>query len=253
MAFKTISSNDAARLADLPLDYKWTTNIGDGFRCAGFWESHGETKRIQDALEKLNIHGAADIVVGSAEWCMARLHKHTPRIDGQRRLQSAWAATVDPRYSLLDDYETGDVAPDDVWTVPEWQARSNLMALGGYLNQGFTCKVRQVALGTALMAQHLCKRDDAFDLWLNEMLETKAESSPRHVDDTDYTTQELSLAKPQELTAPSREDRLANLDPSVNPYLRPADRMAELGFVGNPYSLTALNEAEESMGALSVE
>lgn len=102
MDFKTISAEDAARLADIPLDYEWNMLINNHVCAAGFETDQREIEFIM-ALEELNIHGAADVAVSGAEWCMARLHKHVRWEDGRRRLQSAWAATVDPRYSMLGE------------------------------------------------------------------------------------------------------------------------------------------------------
>lgn len=231
MTFKTLSSGDAARIAALPLDYEWDSTIGNGF-VAATDETH---PRLAAALEALNIHGAADLALGAAEWCIARVQDSMPAEDGRSRLQSAWAATVDRRYSRLAGSPPRDVAPDDVWTLPEWRVRRSLMSFVGFLEEGWTSKVRQTALGMVLLAEHVCGRDAAFGPWLTNMLRTKTASSPRHADDRDYTSSDLSLPTSQELTAPSREERLADLDPATNPYLRSAADMAALGFVGNPY------------------
>lgn len=136
---------------------------------------------------------------------------------------------------MFDEYTTEYVAPKCVRTVPEWHARCRLEHLVTHLSEGDTAKVRQSALGTTLMAEYLCGRNAAFKPWLKNMLEAKIKSSPRHEDDRDYTAEDTSLASPQELTLPSREERLADLDPKVNPYLRPIDEMVELGFEGKPY------------------
>ena len=231
MTFKTLSSGDAARISALALDYEWDTTIGNGFLAATD-EGH---PRLADALEALDIHGAADLVVSAAEWCFARVQANVPTADGRWRLESAWAATVDPRYSTLAAAPAHDVAPDDAWTLPEWWVRSRLEDFVGYLEVGRTSKVRQVALGMSLLAEYLCGRDAAFGPWLVNMLRTKTASSPRHADDIDYTSRDLSPPTPQQLTLPSREERLAGLDPATNPYLRSAADMAALGFIGDPY------------------
>ncbi len=231
MTFKLLPSSDAARLAAMPLDYEWDTLIGNGFTAA-----MGETSpRLVDALEAIDRHGAADMALGAAEWCIARVQTHVPIEDGLWRLQSAWAATVDPHYSTLAEVPTQDVAPDDVWTLPEWWVRRHLTGFLMELEEGWTARVRQCALGNILVAEHLCGRDPAFVPWLTNMLRTKTASSPRRADDLDYTSRDLSPPTEQELTTPSREDRLADLDPATNPYLRSAADMAALGFVGTPY------------------
>ena len=231
MTFKTLSSGDAARIAAMSLDYEWDSTIGNGFTAA----SDDAHPRLSDALEAVDIHGAADLVLGAAEWCVARVQANMPVEDGRWRLQSAWAATVDPRYSTLAISPPIKVAPDDVWTRPEWWVRRSLEDFIGCLEEGWTSKVRQMALGTTLLAEHLCGRDAAFGPWLANTLRAKTASSPRHADDLDYTSRDLSPPTPQELTSPTREERLAGLDPAINPYLRSAADMAALGFIGNPY------------------
>jgi hypothetical protein len=231
MTTKTLSSSDAARISAVPLDYEWDTTIGNGFLAASD-EGH---PRLAEALEAVDIHGAADLVVGAAEWCIARVQANMPVEDSRLRLQSAWAATVDPRYSTLAGSPPVEVGPDNVWTLPDWWVRRGLMGFIGYLEKGRSSKVRQMALGTILVAEHICGRDAAFGPWLASMLRAKTASSPRHADDIDYTSRDLSPPTHQELTAPSREERLAGLDPATNPYLRSAADMAALGFVGNPY------------------
>lgn len=231
MTFKTISSEDAARIAATPLDYEWDTLIGNGF-----WAASDESSpRLLDALETLDIHGAADVFLGAVEWCIARVQANMPTEDARLRLQSAWAATVDPRYSKLVGSEQPEVAPDSVWTLPDWQVRQRLEDFVRVLEKGRTSKVRQHGLGTVLIAEHVCGRDAAFGPWLTNILRTKQASSPRRADDADYTSRDLSQATPQQLTSPSREERLADLDPAANPYLRSAADMIALGFVGDPY------------------
>jgi hypothetical protein len=231
MTYKTLSSQDAARIAAAPLDYEWDSTIGNGFLAA----SYEEHPRLAEAIEALSIHGAADLVASAAEWCLARAQAHVPTTDGTFRLQSAWAATVDPRYSNLGSSELIDVAPDDVWSLPEYRARDFLEIFVGYLEEGRTAKVRQTALGLTLLAEHLCGRDAVFGPWLRTTLRAKTAASPRHADDLDYTYTDLSAPTPQELTAPSLAERLAGLDPVTNPYLRSAADMSALGFVGDPY------------------
>ena len=138
---------------------------------------------------------------------------------------------------MLAEYETEKLEPFDSWGKPDYRARTQLEDFMGHLGEGETCKVRQVALGTLILAEHLCGRDPAWHVWFKNIFETKTKTSPRLPDDHDYTAEDYSLPKTQELTEPSREERLANgsLDPESNPYLRPADEMAKLGFVGDPY------------------
>lgn len=231
MTFKTLSSDDAARISAIPLDYEWDNWIGNGFWAA----TDDEHPRLAAALEALDIHGAADLFLGAAEWCVARVQANMPTEDARWRLQSAWAATVDPRYSTLAGAKLNEVAPADLWTRPERQVRRRMEDFAGLMQEGTTSKVRQEALGTILLAEHLCGRDAGFGPWLANMLRTKTSSSPRHADDVDYTAEDKSPATPEELTAPSREERLADLDPAANPYLRSAADMVALGFVGNPY------------------
>lgn len=231
MTFKTLSKDDTARVAAVPLDYEWDSTIGNGFLAA----SDEEHPRLADAIEALNIHGAADLVIGGIEWCLARTQAHVQAADGQLRLQAAWAGTVDLRYSALSEMPTDDLTVEDFWTRPELRARDFLEYMTSYMAQGRTAKVRQCALGAVLLAEHLCGRDLAFGPWLVNMLRTKTASSPRRPDDIDFNSRDRSLPEPQELTAPTREERLAGLDPATNPYLRSAADMAALGFVGDPY------------------
>jgi hypothetical protein len=144
MTYKTLSKDVAARLAAMPIDYEWDATIGNGFIAA----SEEDQPRLAGAIETVNIHGAADLVVGAIEWCLARVEAHVPAADGQLRLQAAWAATVDPRYSTLGGADPDKVAPDDLWTRPERRARAFLRNLVGFLEEGDTAKVRGTALGT---------------------------------------------------------------------------------------------------------
>ena len=160
------------------------------------------------------------MVLGAAEWCVARVQANMSVEDGRLRLRSAWAATVDPRYSTLAGSPPVEVGPDNGWTLPEWRVRRRLTGFVGYLEKGRSSKVRQIALGTILLAEHLCGRDAAFGPWLTNMLRTKTASSPRRSDDIDYTSRDLSPPTPQQLTFPSRDERLSGLDPATNPYLR---------------------------------
>jgi hypothetical protein len=231
MTTKTLSSNDVARIAALALDHEWNPTIGNGFVVA----SDEEHPRLAEALEAVDIHGAADLFLGAAEWCVARVQANMTIEDGRLRLQSAWAATVDARYSTLAGSPAAELGSDNVWTLPEWWVRRRLTGFLGYLEKGRSAKVRQMALGMILLAEHLCGRDAAFGPWLVNMLRTKTASSPRQTDDIDYTSRDLSLPTAQHLTFPSREERLADLDPATNPYLRSAADMAALGFIGDPY------------------
>lgn len=231
MNFKTLPQVDAARVAALPIDYEWDSTINNGFLAA----SDEEHPRLAEAIEALNIHGAADLLVGAIEWSIARTQANVPVDDAQWRLQAAWAATVDPRYSTLAKAPVPDPAMEDLWTRPERRARSFLGYVVGFLEQGRTSKVRQSALGCVLLAEHLCGRDPAFGRWLTSMFRTKTASSPRRADDVDFNSRDKSLPEDQELTTPTREERLAGLDPATNPYLRSAADMAALGFVGDPY------------------
>lgn len=231
MTYKTLSRDVAARLAAMPIDYEWDATIGNGFIAA----SEEDQPRLAEAIETVNIHGAADLVVGAIEWCLARAEAHVPAADGQLRLQAAWAATVDPRYSTLGGADPDKVAPDDLWTRPERRARAFLRNLVGFLEEGDTAKVRGTALGAIMMAEHLCGRDAAFGPWLTATLQAKRASSPRRADDVDYTSTDLSASTPQELTAPGLAERLAALNPASNPYLRSAADIFGLGFAGDPY------------------
>lgn len=231
MTFKTLTSAQAAHLASLPLDYEWDNVIANGFIAA----SDETNPRLAEALEALNIHGAADLYLGAAERIVARVQHHMPVEDSLLRLQSAWAATVDPRYSTLAGAAPSKVAPDDAWTLPEWRVRRAIGGVVESLEEGATSTVRRFALGTILMAEHVCGRDPAFNAWLIEALKAKAQSSPRRADDLDYTFQDTQPATPAELVAPSREERLEGLNPAAHPYLRSAAEMSALGFTGEPY------------------
>lgn len=90
-----------------------------------------------------------------------------------------------------------------------------------FLEGGDTAKVRGTALGTLMMADHLCGRDAAFGPWLTATLQAKRASS-------------RIAPTPQELTAPSLAERFANLDPANKPYLRSAADMAALGVGRRP-------------------
>lgn len=231
MAFKTISTADASRVGALPVDYEWDTLIGNTFVAA----REDSNPRLSQALEALNIYGAADVYLGAAEWCLARVQQNMPAEDGRLRLEAAWAATVDIRYCQVGEIAPIEVGPDDIWNLPEWRLRRSLTGYIGYLAQGRTAKLRQVALGMILMAEHICGRDPAIGPWLADMLRKKMASSPRRADDVDHKSRDTSPPTAQELTEPSRDKRLAGLDPTTNPYLRSAVDMAALGFVGNPY------------------
>lgn len=78
MTFKTVPATDAARLFETEIDYEWSPDVGNTFLAA---DEHYDPE-LSAAIRRLNIHGAA-------EWCMARLHKDMPSMDGKRRLQSA--------------------------------------------------------------------------------------------------------------------------------------------------------------------
>lgn len=233
MQFKTLTPDEALQLAGLPLDYEWSTLIGNGFIAASD-DSHPQ---LADALEALNIYGAADLYLAAAERIVARVQHHMPVEDGLLRLQSAWAATVDPRYSTLADADPSKVAPDDAWTLPEWRVRRAIGGVVESLEAGETSMVRRFALGTLLMAEHVCGRDPAFRAWWAGAPQAKAQSSPRRADDRDYTFHDTQPPTPAELVAPSRQARLEGLNPATNPYLRSAADMAALGFTGEPYTV----------------
>ncbi|SEL89598.1 hypothetical protein SAMN05216359_12236 [Roseateles sp. YR242] len=234
MNFKTLSTNEISRLAGLPLDHEWENVIADGFLVA----SDEEHPSLWNVVDPINIHGLSDIVIASVELCMARLSAHVAADDGLLRLQSAWAATVDQRYSHLSDANPSPPTQGDLWTRPEWFVRAILHYLHFFLERGRTAKVRQLAVTALLTAEHLCGRDVEFDRWLKDLLQTKRQSSPRRSDEVDNKSRDDSFATPAELTGPDRADRLAGLDPTQNPYLKSAAAMAAQGFTGSPYPAT---------------
>lgn len=230
MNFKTLSTSDVTRLAALPLDHEWENVIADGFLAA----SDEEHPRLWNALDPVNIHGLSDVVVAAVERCVARLSAHVNMDDAMLRLQSAWAATVDQRYSHLSQANPTPPAQGDVWTRPEWFLRAMLHYLHFFLERGRTVKVRQLAVTALLTAEHLCGRDVDFDRWLKDLLQTKTRTSPRRSDEVDSKSKDDTLATAAELTAPDRADRLAGLDPATNPYLTAAAAMAAQGSGGSP-------------------
>lgn len=229
MNFKTLSPPDVARLAAIPLDYEWENVIANGFLAA----ADDEHSRLWEVLDGLNIHGLSDVVVAAAERCVARLSAHVDTDDAMLRLQSAWAATVDQRYSSLSQANPPSPAEGDAWTSAEWFVRAMLHYLHFFLERGRTMKVRQLGVTALLTAEHLCGRDADFDRWLNDLLQTRARTSPRRSDDVDSQSKDNTLATAAELTAPDRADRLAGLDPATNPYLTAAAQ----GSGGTPSTL----------------
>ncbi|MBB3196755.1 hypothetical protein [Roseateles terrae] len=228
--FKTVDPVVSARLGALPLDYEWDSVISNGFIAA----SDEDHPRLADAIEALNIHGAADLAIAAVEWCMARTQAHVPPQDGLWRLQSAWAATVDPHFSTLAGSELNRVAEDDLWTRPERRARGTLEELCEVLTRGRTAKVRQTALGAVLMAEHLCGRDPAFAPWLAGYLALKTGTCPREADDKDYTHVDTTLTSDSMLTAPDRAERLDGLSVSGNPYLGASGAVPAIAGAGQP-------------------
>lgn len=229
MNFKTLSTPDVTRLAALPLDHEWENFIANGFLEA----SEEENPRLWNALEPINLHGLADVVVTAAERCVARLSAHVNTHDAMLRLQSAWAATVDQRYSVLSQANPTPQVPDDLWTRPEWFVRAMLHYLHFFLERGRTLKVRQLAVTALLTAEHLCGRDRDFDRWVKDLLQLKTQTSLRRSDEVDSKSRDDSLATDTELTAPDRADRLAGLDPTTNPYLTSVAAVAAQGWGGS--------------------
>jgi len=161
------------KLSALPVNYEWSTTISNGF-----WAANAEdSPRLASAIRPMSHKAAFALCVACAEWVTARVEGHVDTADALLRIEAAWAATLDVQLASLP-------APPQDPTAPKQFAGPLRLAMKLISNAHETCNdepddIYGGALGSTMLADHVCGRHKAFGPWLSTSLKRCAQHSPR--------------------------------------------------------------------------
>lgn len=208
------------------------------------WKSDEHFIRDSPAMEKqffaTTFRGVAAIATGTAEWIVWRFEGLSESSDAKQYIEACWAGMINPLYRV----EWRGKKEADI-TGPIEQPLAHCCALLDRVYHLATIKSNGAAgnaIYLAYLARHVMPKKAPFEDWLKFAFSRCAEMYPRSQADP------LGPPVPREALdahfsfdptkAPALlSNFLERLDPSTNPYLRSADEMITLGFIGTPYKL----------------
>jgi hypothetical protein len=227
----------ASKVADAPIDYKWTVDYKNRFLTAD-----ADTKpQLSNAVAAMSGRAAFAFGVASAEWVVARLSKHMDTSEVLRRIEAAWAATVDARYARFPRPGSPDKSIDYTIVGPIYFVELMLFDMHNRYLSGDQGKVYMDAVVLAMLAEHVAGRNAGFKKWAPEVLKSGAANYPtidKPIADQPPVVRELfepSDGSASITVTSSQAQWLADLDPAANPYLVPANELVNQG-IGKPYS-----------------
>lgn len=226
----------ATQVADLPITHKW-----DEKTTARIVGADPDNKpKLSTALEKVNQRAICAFGVAAGEWVLARLATHADIADGLLRLEAAWAATIDSRYSTLTRPEYGPRDADMRLAAPVWLTGTILADLHKRYRAGQRPNVYRAAFCMTLLAEHVAGKSPAFKKWVPAKLEQLAAAYPNEdisIADEPPVARESLLSDAllgTDATEAAQRAFVATLDPAQNPYLTPAATLEAAGLT-SPY------------------
>lgn len=226
----------ALKLSAMPLDYEWDTDFFNTFWAV----TYEDNPRLANALRLLSTKGAFALGVACSEWVVARVKEHTDTSDAHLRIESAWAASIDPRYSTLPTPPPSPPSAPRQFASPLRLA----MKLIAYAHERYASDGEAVhgsTMGLAMLVDHIAGRHPAYGPWLAESLRRCHEHYPAAdipVEDEAPVPPELfhtDFIWNEEAVSSAMQRLLQTLDPAENPYLRSPEEMVAAGFKGVPY------------------
>lgn len=226
----------AAKVDELPIDYKWSVSIGNKFHGA----TDDDNPKLGKAIGQIGSKASYGLVIASVEWVIARLSRHLDVSDALLRVEASWAAMIDRRYAQLSAPDAPDVDDRFVLTGPLWSSLAMMCdCFEESIEPSDDAGLFDASIGLALLAQHVVGRSPLFKTWLPDTLRRLQQVAPNQRLPLEDQAPVLREAFDPAGHAPGTEGALrdaflATLDPDRNPYLRPADELKAQG-LANPY------------------
>jgi len=226
----------AAKVDELPIDYKWSVSIGNKFHGA----SDDDNPKLGRALGLIDDKASYGLIIAITEWVIVRLSRHLDVSDALQRVEASWAAMIDPRYARLVAPDAPDVDEHVELKGPLW---SSLAIMCDCFEEGIApsnaAGFFDASIALAMLGQHVVGRSPLFKTWLPATLKRLQQQAPNRRQPLAQQPPVLREFFDPAGIAPGTEDALrdafiATLDPARNPYLRPAAELIAAG-LANPY------------------
>lgn len=220
-----------ADLVGAPLDYEWSPEIEDDVLLT--------QPRLTARISGMSYRAALALTLGCCEWVVWRVSAARPDRTAFHVLEACWAAILDWRYLRSLEFPDFDGALEEKVSGPLnqafWIAHEALV----FAQDGEP--MWQFATSASELARRVAPDEGVFRAWRRDAVTRLVECFPTPAD-------RLGAPVPRQFLEPGfrceaemieRALRafLASLDPAENPYLRSAEELREIGFVGSPYTL----------------
>jgi hypothetical protein len=226
----------ATGVAALPLTHKWDgTTTG---RIVGV--DPDDKPKLSSAQAAVGLRAIFAFGVAAAEWVQTRLSAQLDVTDHLKRIEAAWADTIDPRYGALTQPEYGPKGAEMRLAAPTSVASMILLDMHEHYRDGNRAGVYVTVLCMTLLAEHVAGKSPAFKKWVPDKLKQLATAYPN---EKKTIAEEQPVARESLLsdavldaaaTEAAQQAFLATLDPAQNGYLTPAATLEAAG-VKNPY------------------
>jgi hypothetical protein len=226
----------AAKVDELPIDYKWSVSIGNKFHGA----TDDDNPKLGKALGLVNHKASYGLVIANVEWVIARLSRHADVSDALLRVEASWAAMIDKRYARLSAPEAPDVDEQIAVKGPLWSSVAIMCnCFEESIEPSIDLGLFDSSIALAMLGQHVVGRSPLFKAWLPDTLKRLQQIAPNVRQPLEDEPPVLREAFDPAGYAPGTEDALrdafiATLDPDRNPYLRPAAELKADGMAA-PY------------------
>lgn len=225
----------ALALDQLPLDYAWDNLISDTI-----WATNDDDNpRLASAIQMISTKAAFALEIAASEWVVARVTGHVDTADALLRIEAAYAAGLDIRFTVL--------------TPPAPRSPTQIFAYAGPLRlamkllaESFTQMKAAKPIGSFTQAMitlvdHIAGRHPAFQPWVTESLRLCHAQFPRvnlPLDQQEPVPVEFfspTFAYSPGSGRASLDQFVQSLSPTSNPYLQSAANMLAAGYQGRPY------------------
>ena len=239
-----------------PIDYEWNSEVSSGIS----YTMEGNL-RLKKALNKMGYKASIGFAAALLNLVLLRFDGHPDLSkefvdDVNNRIDSIFAAAVDPLYGQILKYGThSEVPTEGPIHGPCSIALDKIMYVS--LEYNFKCHyIHRHLVGLVLLLNHIDPDNKAFNEWLASTIKETASMFPcsynyenekiSEDDEYDYSSEppvprEFFLDEDYQYTPETARQKinvfLQSLDYRSNPHLRSPEEMLEAGFAGTPYTL----------------